>query len=113
MLNSSTLIETIVAMSILTIVFLIGISILVKSGSLSKSNQKLKAHLIVRKELNESIINHDYTNKTVFYEPYRLNITKTGNKLPNGLIELNFEVWNSDSVLLINTKRKVRLNETD
>ncbi len=109
--KASTLVETIVAMTILAVVFIISISVILNSMWFSKPNLKLQALKMTRKVTYETFINENYSHADFYLKS--LHLVKEVEDLNNGLINLKIYVWYNDTVLISKTNQIIQGHEKD
>jgi hypothetical protein len=110
-LKASTLIETIVALTILAVVFMISISIILNSMWFSKPNLKEQALKMSKQVTYETLTFSDYSNLS--YTANGLMLVKEIEEIQNGLLNLKLQVWYNDSTLILSNNRYILANEKD
>jgi hypothetical protein len=110
-LKASTLVETIVAMTILAVVFMISISVILNSMWFFKPSLKFQALKMTKEVTFNAISEEDFTNSDFVYK--KLHLFKEVEELNNGLINLKINVWYNDTILISKTNQIVLINEED
>jgi hypothetical protein len=110
-LKASTLVETIVAMTILAVVFMISISVILNSMWFFKPSLKFQALKMTKEVTFNAISEEDFTNSDYVYK--KLHLFKEVEELNNGLINLKINVWYNDTILISKTNQIVLINEED
>lgn len=96
-LKSTTLVEVIIAMVIVGMSFTIGLSIYLNVLKSNVVNRKLKAIAVVQQMQVQTVLEKDYTAKSI--EDTGLSIVKTVEEAGEGLFLIQYEVSQNDKVL--------------
>jgi len=110
-LKSSTLIETVVAMTILMIFVFLSMMIMANVNKKNNANVKIRAHLV-----SDYFLQYTLSQKRFIDEDFKdagMYVEKTIEELNENAILIKIEIFNADTVLVLDKKQIHKMDKQD